>query len=75
MHIGVDNEADMEMTIEYCCKVATKSTAGKTVTLSFNSEGMMGIFLENLFDEFESREIPQNTGLHLNIHVLEDEDE
>ena len=74
-YIGVHSESDMELAIDYTIEVAQGSSPTKVVTLVFNTEGMMEIFMANLFEEFEIKQVSKNSGLHLNLHIPEETNE
>ena len=66
----------MDFAVQHTVNVAkAKNTVVKCLTVSFTSEGMMNIFMSNLFREFDKKSIPKDSGLHLNIIVPEDNDE
>ena len=74
-YIGVHSECDIELAIDHTIEVAQGSSPTKVVTLVFNTEGMMEIFMTNLFEEFELQKVTKNSGLHLDIHIAEEENE
>ena len=68
----VENEGDMEFGLEYAYEVAKQKGIPKEVNMVFPSMGLADIFLENLFTKFMVNEIPWNHGLHLVVHIPED---
>jgi hypothetical protein len=66
----VDNEGDMDRTLSYAVEVA-RNGATKNIDVTFSSDGMMVIFMDNLVKEFILNKIPKNNGLHLNMSVPE----
>ena len=73
LQIGIECESDMEFALEHTVRVAKSNGVSKTITLSFNSHGMMNIFMTNLFDEFERAEVPNPNGLQLHLLIPEDD--
>tara|TARA_R100000742_G_C4276516_1_gene97655 strand:- start:1524 stop:1751 length:228 start_codon:yes stop_codon:yes gene_type:complete len=73
LQIGIESEADMDFAIQHTVKVAkSDKLVTKSLTVSFNSEGMMDIFMNNLFTVFEKENIPDDSGLHLHLILPED---
>jgi len=71
-HLVIENEADMEHGLKYTCKLAKSSPIPeKNLDITFPSEGLMAIFMMNLFKEFVIKKIPANCGINLTLHVPE----
>ena len=49
--------------------------ANKHVTIHFNNDTMMDIFMNNLFVQFEKDKVPKDSGLQLSIVIAEEHDE
>tara|TARA_R110002051_G_scaffold47441_1_gene93880 strand:+ start:77 stop:307 length:231 start_codon:yes stop_codon:yes gene_type:complete len=74
-YLFVENEGDMELGLEYTISLAVGKSSAKTVDITFSSEGMMSIFMNNLFREFYLQGVPPDNGLNLLLHVPEDPNE
>jgi hypothetical protein len=69
-HLIISNESDMEEGLRYTCKLAcSENEPTKNLDLSFPSEGLMAIFMNNLFAEFLYNKISPRCGLNMTIHV------
>ena len=72
-HLIILNEADLEHGLEYTVKLAKSSPIPtKTLDISFPSQGLMNIFMNNLFKEFVVEGIPPTCGVDLTLHCPED---
>lgn len=71
-YFGIESESDLEMAIDYAVQIVKRDSPTKILTLAFNNEGMMHIFLENLFKEFHSEGLGKDSGLCLNIQITEE---
>jgi hypothetical protein len=71
-HILVENEGDMEFGLGFAYGLAmAKFNDRKKLEITFPSEGLMEIFLDNLFKEFITLRVPDNHGLNIVIHIPE----
>ena len=73
-HLIVNNEGDMERGLAYALKLAKVSSSCKRLNITFTSQGMMKVFITNLFEEFVENQIPSNNGLDLNMYVPNERD-
>ena len=62
----------MENGLAYTFKLATESAPSKQVKIVFSTEGMMALFLRNLFEDFITSGVPSNNGLDLCLYVPEE---
>ena len=70
--LTVSNEGDMEYSLAYTLKLAQVNSDCKIVRIAFSTEGMMEIFIKNLFEDFIVNSIPSNNGLDLYFMVPEE---
>ncbi len=76
LHLGIESESDMEFAIYHVVDTAKSNTmTSKNVTIHFNNEYMVNIFMSNLFVQFKKDRVPKDSGLHLSIIISEDIDE
>tara|TARA_R100000951_G_scaffold111098_1_gene109731 strand:- start:321 stop:554 length:234 start_codon:yes stop_codon:yes gene_type:complete len=76
LNLGIESESDMEFAIYHVIDAAKSNTmANKHVTIHFNNDTMMDIFMNNLFIQFEKDKVPKDSGLHLSIVIAEEHDE
>jgi hypothetical protein len=73
-HVIVANESDMEFGIDLAYEVAISSIGEKELEFSFPSEGLMHIFLNNLYSEFITHSVPLSHGLDLKLNVPTDDE-
>ena len=74
-HLIIENEGDMEHGLEYAFKLAITDSNCKKLRISFPSEGMMTIFVRNLFETFLTNGIPANNGLDICLTVPKEKGE
>ena len=75
-HLYIESEYDLEHGLRYTCKLAKSSPVPtKNLDISFPSEGLMAIFMKNLFKEFVINKIPADCGINLTLHVPTGENE
>ena len=70
--LTVSNEGDMEYSLAYTLKLAKVNSECKIVRIVFSTEGMMEIFIKNLFEDFIVNSIPCNNGLDLYFMIPEE---
>jgi len=69
------SEGDLEFTVNYITRLALKPGRYKTANIVFPSEGMMDIFMENLFQSFIVNRVPRENNLDLTLNIPSDEGE
>ena len=73
-HLIVNNEGDMERGLAYALKLAKVPSSCKKMSITFSTQGMMKVFITNLFEDFVENHIPSNNGLDLNMYVPNERD-
>ena len=74
-HLIIENEGDMEYGLDYTFKLAVTDSNCKKLRISFPSEGMMTIFVRNLFETFLTNKVPPNNGLDIGLFVPKEKGE
>ena len=72
-HLIVDNEGEIEISIDMAVELARNARAPITLELSFPSVGLMKIFANNLCNSFVKQKIPQDNQLELILNIPEEE--
>jgi|TARA_Y100000310_G_C20594110_1_gene769613 hypothetical protein len=73
-HLIVTNEGDMEYSLAYTFRLADTKSSCKKLEITFSTEGLMTIFLRNLFEDFIENGIPSDNGLDLCMYVPKEKD-
>ena len=76
--IMISSEGDLEHYVKYITKLVKPARTVKQsadpfpthVEASFPSEGLMHIFMDNVFKSFLENNIPRNNGLNLQLTIL-----
>jgi hypothetical protein len=71
-HLIVDNEGEIEISIDMAVELARNAKAPITLELSFPSVGLMKIFANNLCNSFVKQKIPQDNQLELILNIPEE---
>lgn len=71
-HLIVDNEGEIEISIDMAVELARNARAPITLELSFPSVGLMKIFANNLCNSFVKQKIPQDNQLELILNIPEE---
>ena len=71
-HLIVDNEGEIEISIDMAVGLAKLSKEPITLELSFPSVGLMKIFSANLFNSFITKEVPSDNKLELILNIPEE---
>jgi len=74
-HLIIENEGDMEHGLDYAFKLAVTKGNCKKLRISFPSEGMMTIFVRNLFETFLTNDVSHNNGLDIGLFVPKEKGE
>ena len=73
-HVLVESEFDMEFGIDLALALATTENNYKNLEMTFPSEGMMRIFLSNLYSEFIVNSVPLSHGLEIKLNIPTDDE-
>ncbi len=73
-HLIVKNEGDMEYGLAYALRLAKTPSSCKKMSISFSTQGMMKVFVRNLFEDFIENRIPSENGLDLNMYTPTERD-
>ena len=68
----VDNEGEIEISIDMAVELARNARAPITLELSFPSVGLMKIFANNLCNSFVKQKIPLDNQLELILNIPEE---
>ena len=71
-HLIVDNEGEIEISIDMAVRLAKNVRTPITLELSFPSVGLMKIFSTNLFKSFIKKQVPTDNKLELILNVPEE---
>ena len=71
-HLFVDNEGEIEISIDMAVGLAKNAETPITLELSFPSVGLMKIFSTNLFKSFIKKQVPTDNKLELILNVPEE---
>ena len=71
-HLIVDNEGEIEISIDMAVELARTAKAPITLELSFPSVGLMKIFANNLCNSFVAKEVPTDNQLELILNIPEE---
>ena len=73
-HVLIKNEFDMEFGIQLAVALAITNKRFKSLEMTFPSEGMMKIFLSNLYSEFIVNSVPLSHGLEIKLNIPVDDE-
>ena len=68
------SEGDMEYTINRLTKLALEPGENKHANIIFPSDGLMCIFMNNLFKSFIVNRVPQQNNLDLILNVPDEQE-
>jgi hypothetical protein len=72
-HIVIANEGDLEHNVKYVTKLALETGDTKSLSITFPSEDMMHIFMDNLFKTFIINKVPRDNNLDLTLNIPGDD--
>jgi hypothetical protein len=68
-HITVSNEGDLEHNVKYVTKLALEPGNEKKLSITFPSENLMHIFMDNLFKTFIVNRVPKDNNLDIMLNI------
>ena len=65
----ITNEGDLEHNVRYVTKLALEEGGQKKLSITFPSEDMMHIFMDNLFKTFVVNRVPRDNNLDITLNI------
>jgi len=70
--LSVFSEPDLEYSVDYVTSLALKPGHSKKVAITFPSQELMHIFMENLFSSFIINKVPKDNSLDIVLNIPDD---